>query len=157
MDLYLGGSEHATGHLLYVRFWTKVLFDLGFIPVEEPAKKLINQGMITGRSYYVYKFRDTNLFISQDLMNLWGNFAVQTGNVNAIAEISNLISNQFGSDYLSQILVEIKNIKDLIVATKPYIDVNCVNASDNLDINELRKKHPMYNAAKFWKNAKGIF
>ena len=48
VDLYLGGSEHATGHLLYVRFWTKFLFDLGYIPVEEPAKKLINQGMIQG-------------------------------------------------------------------------------------------------------------
>jgi leucyl-tRNA synthetase len=50
VDLYLGGSEHATGHLLYVRFWTKFLYDRGFIPVNEPAQKLINQGMIQGRS-----------------------------------------------------------------------------------------------------------
>jgi leucyl-tRNA synthetase len=48
VDLYIGGSEHATGHLLYVRFWTKFLNDLGYIPVNEPAKKLINQGMIQG-------------------------------------------------------------------------------------------------------------
>ncbi len=53
VDLYLGGSEHATGHLLYVRFWTKFLFDLGLIPMNEPAKKLINQGMIQGRSNFV--------------------------------------------------------------------------------------------------------
>ncbi|MES2690401.1 MAG: class I tRNA ligase family protein [Bacteroidota bacterium] len=53
VDLYLGGSEHATGHLLYVRFWTKFLFDLGIIPVDEPAKKLINQGMIQGVSSFI--------------------------------------------------------------------------------------------------------
>lgn len=55
IDLYIGGSEHATGHLLYVRFWTKFLKDRGYIPVDEPANKLINQGMIQGRSNVVYK------------------------------------------------------------------------------------------------------
>jgi leucyl-tRNA synthetase len=55
VDLYLGGSEHATGHLLYVRFWTKFLYDLGLIPCDEPAKKLINQGMITGVSEKIYR------------------------------------------------------------------------------------------------------
>jgi leucyl-tRNA synthetase len=55
VDLYIGGSEHATGHLLYVRFWTKFLNDLGLIGVDEPAKKLINQGMIQGRSNFVYR------------------------------------------------------------------------------------------------------
>jgi len=54
VDLYIGGSEHATGHLLYSRFWTKFLFDLGFIPFDEPFKKMINQGMILGRSSFVY-------------------------------------------------------------------------------------------------------
>lgn len=57
VDLYLGGSEHATGHLLYVRFWTKFLFDRAFIPVNEPAQKLINQGMIQGRSNFVYSVK----------------------------------------------------------------------------------------------------
>lgn len=55
VDLYIGGSEHATGHLLYVRFWTKFLKDLGYIKAEEPAQKLINQGMIQGRSNFVYR------------------------------------------------------------------------------------------------------
>ena len=55
IDLYLGGSEHATGHLLYFRFWTKFLYDLGYLPKDEPAKKLINQGMIQGRSSLVYR------------------------------------------------------------------------------------------------------
>lgn len=55
VDLYIGGSEHATGHLLYARFWTKFLFDLGYIPFEEPFQKMINQGMILGRSSFVYR------------------------------------------------------------------------------------------------------
>ena len=66
VDLYIGGSEHATGHLLYVRFWTKFLNDLGYINIEEPAKKLINQGMIQGRSSFVYRIPDKNIFISKN-------------------------------------------------------------------------------------------
>ena len=64
VDLYMGGAEHATGHLLYVRFWTKFLYDLGYIPVQEPAKKLINQGMIQGRSNFVYRVKDSNTYVS---------------------------------------------------------------------------------------------
>jgi len=63
IDLYIGGSEHATGHLLYVRFWTKFLYDLGLIPFQEPAKKLINQGMIQGVSAFVRRITMTNNFI----------------------------------------------------------------------------------------------
>jgi leucyl-tRNA synthetase len=60
VDFYLGGSEHATGHLLYVRFWTKFLKDRGFISIEEPAKKLVNQGMIQGRSNFIYRLNLIN-------------------------------------------------------------------------------------------------
>ena len=67
VDLYIGGSEHATGHLLYVRFWTKFLKDLGYIKADEPAKKLINQGMIQGRSNFVYRVNGTNKFVSAGL------------------------------------------------------------------------------------------
>ena len=66
VDLYIGGSEHATGHLLYSRFWTKCLFDLKFIPFEEPFKKLINQGMILGRSNFVYRINGTNSFVTKE-------------------------------------------------------------------------------------------
>ena len=69
VDLYIGGSEHATGHLLYVRFWTKFLKDLGYINIDEPAKKLINQGMIQGRSSFVYRENGTNKFISSGLLS----------------------------------------------------------------------------------------
>jgi leucyl-tRNA synthetase len=67
VDLYIGGAEHATGHLLYVRFWTKFLNDLGLIPVIEPAKKLINQGMIQGTSAFVYRINGTNKYVSNNL------------------------------------------------------------------------------------------
>ncbi len=64
VDLYLGGSEHATGHLIYSRFWNKFLFDMGVVCEQEPFKKLINQGMIQGRSNFVYRIKDTNTFVS---------------------------------------------------------------------------------------------
>jgi leucyl-tRNA synthetase len=67
VDLYLGGSEHATGHLLYVRFWTMFLKDRGYISFDEPAKKLINQGMIQGRSNFVYRVKGKNQFVSHGL------------------------------------------------------------------------------------------
>lgn len=64
VDLYIGGTEHATGHLIYSRFWNKFLYDLGIVIEEEPFKKLINQGMIQGRSNFVYRIKDTNTFVS---------------------------------------------------------------------------------------------
>lgn len=67
VDLYIGGSEHATGHLLYSRFWNKILFDLGLVNQEEPFKKLINQGMIQGRSNFVYRIKGENKFVSYGL------------------------------------------------------------------------------------------
>ena len=67
VDLYIGGTEHATGHLIYSRFWNKFLFDLGIVVEDEPFKKLINQGMIQGRSNFVYRIKDTNTFVSAGL------------------------------------------------------------------------------------------
>ena len=67
VDLYVGGSEHATGHLIYSRFWNKFLFDLGVSRSEEPFQKLVNQGMIQGRSNFVYRVKDTNTFVSLGL------------------------------------------------------------------------------------------
>lgn len=67
VDLYIGGSEHATGHLIYSRFWNKFLFDLGVSCKDEPFQKLVNQGMIQGRSNFVYRIKDTNTFVSLNL------------------------------------------------------------------------------------------
>lgn len=67
VDLYIGGTEHATGHLIYSRFWNKFLYDLGVICEDEPFKKLINQGMIQGRTNFVYRIKETNTFVSYNL------------------------------------------------------------------------------------------
>lgn len=67
VDLYIGGTEHATGHLIYSRFWNKFLYDLGVVCEDEPFRKLINQGMIQGRSNFVYRIKDTNTFVSANL------------------------------------------------------------------------------------------
>ena len=67
VDLYIGGTEHATGHLIYSRFWNKFLFDLGVSCEQEPFRKLVNQGMIQGRSNFVYRIKETNTFVSLNL------------------------------------------------------------------------------------------
>lgn len=67
VDLYIGGTEHATGHLIYSRFWNKFLYDLGKVCEDEPFKKLINQGMIQGRTSFVYRIMGTNTFVSHGL------------------------------------------------------------------------------------------
>ena len=64
VDLYIGGTEHATGHLIYSRFWNKFLFDLGAVCEDEPFRRLVNQGMIQGRSNFVYRIKNTNTFVS---------------------------------------------------------------------------------------------
>ena len=67
VDLYVGGTEHATGHLIYSRFWNKFLYDYGYVCEAEPFRKLVNQGMIQGRSNFVYRIKDTNTFVSLNL------------------------------------------------------------------------------------------
>jgi leucyl-tRNA synthetase len=106
VDLYIGGSEHATGHLLYSRFWNKFLKDKGFAPTEEPFKKLINQGMILGTSALVYRVTGTNKYVSKNLKN----------------------------DYETDAL---------------HIDVNMVNAADEIDIERLKKWQPQFENGEF--------
>ena len=106
VDLYIGGSEHATGHLLYSRFWVKFLYDRGFIKVDEPFKKLINQGMILGTSALVYRKKGTNTYVSAGL------------------------AKDLQTDALR-------------------VDVNLVNASDELDVEALKKWQPQFEDAEF--------
>jgi len=76
VDLYIGGTEHATGHLVYSRFWNKFLFDLGLVCEDEPFKKLVNQGMIQGRSNFVYRIKDTNTFVSLNIKDQYETTAI---------------------------------------------------------------------------------
>ena len=102
VDLYIGGSEHATGHLLYSRFWTKFLKDRGFAPVEEPFKKLINQGMILGDSAFVYRLRFSDY--SDGLGNKFEGKSFDESEVNQIKE--------FIEQYSNRILVSLAIFKD---------------------------------------------
>ncbi|MEL1255068.1 leucine--tRNA ligase [Flavobacterium sp. DGU38] len=106
VDLYIGGSEHATGHLLYSRFWNKFLKDKGFAPTEEPFKKLINQGMILGTSALVYRVSGTNKYVS-------------------------------------------KNLKDDYETEALHIDVNMVNAADEIDVERLKRWQPQFENGEF--------
>ncbi len=106
VDLYLGGSEHATSHLLYSRFWVKFLYDRGILKVNEPAKKLINQGMILGTSAIVYRVSGTNEYVSHGL-------------------------------------------KDEYSCDEIRVDVNLVNASDEIDIEGLKAWQPQFANAEF--------
>ncbi|MBR6247567.1 MAG: leucine--tRNA ligase [Muribaculaceae bacterium] len=85
VDLYVGGTEHATGHLIYSRFWNKFLFDYDYVCEAEPFKKLVNQGMIQGRSNFVYRIKDTNKFVS---FHLKGDYEVTPIHVDV-----NIVSN----------------------------------------------------------------
>ncbi|SMD43234.1 leucyl-tRNA synthetase [Aquiflexum balticum DSM 16537] len=76
VDLYIGGAEHATGHLLYSRFWTKFLYDIGAVSIEEPFQKMINQGMIQGRSNFVYRVKGSNKFVSFGLKDKYDTSAM---------------------------------------------------------------------------------
>jgi leucyl-tRNA synthetase len=78
VDLYIGGTEHAVGHLLYSRMWTKALYDLGYIGHDEPYKKLVNQGMIQGSSRFVYRLSGTNQFVSKGLLDNEGKYGLQS-------------------------------------------------------------------------------
>ena len=76
VDLYIGGAEHAVLHLLYARFWHKVLHDLNYVPTDEPFQKLVNQGMIQGRSNFVYRIKDSNTFVSLNLKEQYQTTAI---------------------------------------------------------------------------------
>ena len=145
VDLYIGGSEHATGHLLYARFWQKFLFDKGIVPVDEFAKKLINQGMILGTSAFVFK---ATAFVKNGC-------AIDKSNDDVIEKIPTVFvsKNLFTNDdefetVVKEYLLDNKllnpNFADLVMITKTplHADVSLVNASDELDINGF-KNHPL--------------
>jgi leucyl-tRNA synthetase len=165
VDLYIGGSEHATGHLLYSRFWQKFLFDKGVVPVDEYAKKLINQGMILGTSAFVYRaIVDINqsdsgvydseeveefcsklilenvLFISESKVE---NFENSTVHKKKITFLENAIKERFPKSELVNASFKITPI---------HADVNIVNSSDELNI-DLFRSHPLN---KEFKNAEFI-
>lgn len=160
IDLYIGGSEHATGHLLYVRFWTKILFDLGLIDIEEPAKKLINQGMIQGRSNFIYwlspiisSSSDINLsnlsriFISKSIANL-----IEKKDDTIIDFTKKIISQKIKKEFPK---LQDFNIEKISVL-KSHVDVNIVT-NDILNIDAFKEWRTEYADADFIKEENGDF
>jgi leucyl-tRNA synthetase len=129
VDLYIGGSEHATGHLLYARFWVKLLKDRGFVNVEEPFKKLINQGMILGTSAFLYRVNERrDVFLSKETVD----------------DFNNPKKHQIASKRI----LKISGI-DIPTFSKIHVDVSFVNSSNELDISKFRKWRPEFKHAKF--------
>ena len=139
VDLYIGGSEHATGHLLYARFWQKFLFDKGIVPVDEFAKKLINQGMILGTSAFVYRWeygqlekdkKRKSIFISKSIIE------------KSISENAMLANFNTELEELSFKLGMVSSKTEWSHFTPIHSDVSLVNSSDELDLEAFRN-HPM--------------
>ena len=145
VDLYIGGSEHATGHLLYFRFWTKFLFDLGLISIQEPAKKLVNQGMIQGRSSFVYRLTFLGCVINFDFPMLisYEIFEQLSNNSISHSSLNERIEHEFS--------IEIKpnqNLKIYHGVSKLHVDVSLVD-NDQLNISEFKKRNQEFANAKF--------
>ena len=150
VDLYIGGSEHATGHLLYSRFWQKFLFDRGFLPVDEYAKKLINQGMILGTSAFVYRWEYENgeesdkakkiIFVSKTKMEkiIKERDIIENSKRAVIGEHVDLVNNSKNN-----------STNKWSHFTPIHTDVTFVNASNELDIEAFKKWRPEYKDAEF--------
>ena len=144
VDLYIGGSEHATGHLLYSRFWNKFLKDRGYAPTEEPFKKLINQGMILGMSAFVYRWEygvsegenRKVIFISKNIIDK--SIKAETILINDVEILNNIIGNQLILSSKTQ----------MSHFTPIHVDLSCINDITNeLDIEKF-KSHPLYTDYK---------
>lgn len=147
VDLYIGGSEHATGHLLYVRFWTKFLKDLGYLTFEEPMKKLINQGMIQGRSNLVYRLELHSSSSNHNIHKIKQFFVGEKHykllqNKNTNSEIQSLLNNKLDEQYGIESPFEILGI------TPIHIDVNLVN-NDTISLSKLKNWHSDFKNAEF--------
>jgi leucyl-tRNA synthetase len=161
VDLYIGGSEHATGHLLYSRFWQKFLFDKGIAPKDEFAKKLINQGMITGTSAFVYQ---SKVGLEIKITASGGGVAITGGSRSVFVSKRFIKPNEVMSSFVRNTITDLvmkelrkadDSIKDIELFVKNEItiplhaDVSLVNSSDELDIEAFKKWQPEYKNAKF--------
>lgn len=147
VDLYIGGAEHAVGHLLYSRFWTKFLYDRGFIGFDEPFKKLINQGMILGRSSFIYRVHVDTVRISVSGEQIKEQLPV-------VFVSKNLRKSFAAEDYLEIARRKHPDVSFNLLGdgdikfTPLHVDINFVE-NDLLDISRLCKALPKYNGAEF--------
>lgn len=171
VDLYIGGSEHATGHLLYARFWTKFLFDLGYIPFEEPFQKMINQGMILGNSAFITEIKLEFDYWMEGIDDT-DEMHEETG-CEQMLYLSDGISGvkqEDVEDDLKEILMnaicqraEIESVEDWNVEitgwTKRliHVDINLVGTQDELDLEKVQEWRTEFTAALFVEEEEGVF
>ena len=170
VDLYIGGSEHATGHLLYARFWQKFLFDKGIVPVDEFAKKLINQGMITGTSAFAYRYsldysvsykaedgRKVNLVLKDDFFISIGTLNKKSGNaydLDGLFEKAEAILIE-GLKKKNSSEIQIEFHQEILAPI--HADVSFVNTSDELDIEAFKNWREEHKNAEFITEENGTF
>jgi len=157
VDLYIGGAEHATGHLLYARFWTKFLYDLDYIPFEEPFQKMINQGMIQGRSSIVYRTHLDISIVEDEKLDI---FLLDFIKKHPIFVSSKQLDNSSHSNFQTIINklrdkfnnihpeIEIKDIKIYQNFTPIHVDISLVE-NDKLDIGAFKNWREEYKNAEF--------
>ncbi|RZJ70784.1 MAG: leucine--tRNA ligase, partial [Flavobacterium sp.] len=168
VDLYIGGSEHATGHLLYSRFWNKFLKDRGFINSEEPFKKLINQGMILGMSAFVTEVSFSFDFMIQGINGT--DFSDEISEENFVAYVSKSVKKDLIIEEAKKFLIrkvldarEIKNYSNISISiTEPvfreiHTDVAFVNSSDELDMDAFKRWRQEYKDSDFITEENGTF
>ncbi len=136
VDLYIGGTEHATGHLIYSRFWNKFLYDIGVICKKEPFRKLVNQGMIQGRSNFVYRIAGSNIFVSKKYYDDFNRGKTDNN------ELEKIIKNKLNID----IKCFLNN--NIYVINKLHVDINFVR-NDILDTEAFKKSRKEYHDAVF--------
>lgn len=140
VDLYMGGAEHATGHLLYARFWCKFLFDRGLIPFDEPFKKMINQGMILGRSSFVYRLEagtSKSVFVTADMVD------------NGACQLNDSVQSKLKE-------LGVSNVPESISVTPIHADISMVD-NDVLDIEAFKNWREDFAEAEFILNADGQY
>ncbi len=148
VDLYIGGSEHATGHLLYSRFWNKFLKDLGLVVEEEPFKKLINQGMIQGRSNFVYRLPKINTLISKGALENLSQFMQAGGPASLVRQVFKLKDDDINDYHKLYTANHYDEDGEGLRHQKIHVDVSLVD-NDILNIEAFKKWRPEYANSEF--------
>ncbi len=145
VDIYFGGAEHAVGHLLYSRMWHKFLFDLGYVPTDEPFQKLVNQGMIQGVSKFAYYLVNTRQFVSLNIFKSLMQYPEKK---------DELKNNKWGINFeklWNENLYkgDIKEYQNTIVIQDPHVLIDLVGSEGELDVAGFKKWRPIYSNAGF--------
>ncbi len=155
VDIYFGGAEHAVGHLLYSRMWHKVLFDLGYVPTDEPFKKLVNQGMIQGNSKFAYRLVKTNTFVSYGIFTNLVQYPTLKEEINKGNKLpidyQQLYSDNFYTSEDKTVFGYEGLLYEHVRVSNEFVDIN-----DVLDVNAFKAWKPQYTSSAFLEQKMGF-